>query len=197
MTSDSYVLYLRCFPQRQNCIVLPIARRTLVSYFVFICCNILLNILGLLCAVGRIYGSPEDPGMFLIELLETYPHYLGDQEDVGDLPFMFKVLSINKALSIQARPYPTRNSVLLLFRRTYDALLSIAVYCYIMLYVVIYCCLLLYVAVYCYLLLSVAIYCCILLSIAIYCYTGMLLSVALYCYLLISVAIYCYLLVRM
>lgn len=39
--------------------------------------------------------------MFLIELLETYPHYLGDQEDIGDLPFMFKVLSINKALSIQ------------------------------------------------------------------------------------------------
>lgn len=54
-------------------------------------------------AVDRIYGSPEDPGMFLIELLETYPHYLGDQEDIGDLPFMFKVLSINKALSIQAR----------------------------------------------------------------------------------------------
>ncbi|CAN0384513.1 unnamed protein product, partial [Ectocarpus sp. 8 AP-2014] len=42
--------------------------------------------------------------MFLIELLETYPHYLGDQEHVGDLPFMFKVLSINKALSIQAHP---------------------------------------------------------------------------------------------
>ena len=42
--------------------------------------------------------------MFLIELLETYPHYLGDQEDIGDLPFMFKVLSINKALSIQVRP---------------------------------------------------------------------------------------------
>lgn len=39
--------------------------------------------------------------MFLIELLETHPHYLGDQESVGDLPFMFKVLSINKALSIQ------------------------------------------------------------------------------------------------
>ena len=49
----------------------------------------------------RLYGSPEGPGMFLIELLETYPHYLGDQENVGDLPFMFKVLSINKALSIQ------------------------------------------------------------------------------------------------
>lgn len=41
--------------------------------------------------------------MFLIELLETYPHYLGDQEEIGDLPFMFKVLSINKALSIQVR----------------------------------------------------------------------------------------------
>lgn len=41
--------------------------------------------------------------MFLIELLETYPHYLGDQEKIGDLPFMFKVLSINKALSIQVR----------------------------------------------------------------------------------------------
>lgn len=39
--------------------------------------------------------------MFLIELLETYPHYLGDQEGIGDLPFMFKVLSIDKALSIQ------------------------------------------------------------------------------------------------
>lgn len=49
----------------------------------------------------RLYGSAEGPGMFLIELLETYPHYLGDQEHVGDLPFMFKVLSINKALSIQ------------------------------------------------------------------------------------------------
>lgn len=52
---------------------------------------------------GRVYGSRESPGMFLIELLETYPHYLGDQEDIGDLPFMFKVLSINKALSIQVR----------------------------------------------------------------------------------------------
>ncbi|CAN0117980.1 unnamed protein product [Ectocarpus sp. 6 AP-2014] len=51
-----------------------------------------------------LYGSAEGPGMFLIELLETYPHYLGDQEHVGDLPFMFKVLSINKALSIQAHP---------------------------------------------------------------------------------------------
>eukprot|EP00752_Nemacystus_decipiens_P004477 g4089.t1 len=50
------------------------------------------------------YGSAEGPGMFLIELLETYPHYLGDQEGIGDLPFMFKVLSINKALSIQAHP---------------------------------------------------------------------------------------------
>lgn len=43
--------------------------------------------------------------MFLIELLETYPHYLGDQEDIGDLPFMFKVLSINKALSIQVTTF--------------------------------------------------------------------------------------------
>lgn len=51
--------------------------------------------------VLRLYGCAEGPGMFLIELLETYPHYLGDQEDIGDLPFMFKVLSINKALSIQ------------------------------------------------------------------------------------------------
>ncbi|CAM9582717.1 unnamed protein product [Ectocarpus fasciculatus] len=51
-----------------------------------------------------LYGSAEGPGMFLIELLETYPHFLGDQEHVGDLPFMFKVLSINKALSIQAHP---------------------------------------------------------------------------------------------
>ena len=42
--------------------------------------------------------------MFLIELLETYPHYLGDQEGIGDLPFMFKVLSIDKALSIQVEP---------------------------------------------------------------------------------------------
>lgn len=40
-------------------------------------------------------------GIFLIELLETHPHYLGDLQDQGDLPFMFKVLSINKALSIQ------------------------------------------------------------------------------------------------
>ncbi|CAM9879235.1 unnamed protein product [Choristocarpus tenellus] len=43
-------------------------------------------------------------GIFLIELLETHPHYLGDLEEVGDLPFMFKILSINKALSIQAHP---------------------------------------------------------------------------------------------
>lgn len=43
-------------------------------------------------------------GIFLIELLETHPHYLGDLEKLGDLPFMFKVLSINKALSIQAHP---------------------------------------------------------------------------------------------
>lgn len=40
-------------------------------------------------------------GIFLIELLETHPHYLGDLQEQGDLPFMFKVLSINKALSIQ------------------------------------------------------------------------------------------------
>ncbi|CAN0117845.1 unnamed protein product, partial [Ectocarpus sp. 6 AP-2014] len=43
-------------------------------------------------------------GIFLIELLETHPHYLGDLQEQGDLPFMFKVLSINKALSIQAHP---------------------------------------------------------------------------------------------
>lgn len=42
-------------------------------------------------------------GIFLIELLETHPHYLGDLQEQGDLPFMFKVLSINKALSIQVR----------------------------------------------------------------------------------------------
>ncbi|CAM9106377.1 unnamed protein product [Scytosiphon promiscuus] len=43
-------------------------------------------------------------GIFLIELLETHPHYLGELQEQGDLPFMFKVLSINKALSIQAHP---------------------------------------------------------------------------------------------
>lgn len=59
-----------------------------------------------LFSLARLYGSPEGPGMFLIELLETYPHYLGDQENVGDLPFMFKVLSINKALSIQVSSAP-------------------------------------------------------------------------------------------
>lgn len=44
-------------------------------------------------------------GIFLIELLETHPHYLGELQEQGDLPFMFKVLSINKALSIQVRPW--------------------------------------------------------------------------------------------
>lgn len=49
-----------------------------------------------------IEGAEEGhAGIFLIELLETHPHYLGDLESMGDLPFMFKVLSINKALSIQ------------------------------------------------------------------------------------------------
>lgn len=52
-----------------------------------------------------IEGAEENhAGIFLIEMLETHPHFLGDLEDVGDLPFMFKVLSINKALSIQAHP---------------------------------------------------------------------------------------------
>lgn len=53
-------------------------------------------------------------GIFLIELLETHPHYLGDIEEVGDLPFMFKVLSINKALSIQVRCGPHVCAVVLL-----------------------------------------------------------------------------------
>jgi mannose-6-phosphate isomerase len=43
-------------------------------------------------------------GMYLIELLEKYTHFLGDLEKEGDLPFMFKVLSIERALSIQAHP---------------------------------------------------------------------------------------------
>ena len=54
---------------------------------------------------SRLDESPDRPGMFLVELLETCPHYLGDQEDLGDLPFMFKVLSIDKALSIQVYVY--------------------------------------------------------------------------------------------
>ncbi|KAG5183726.1 mannose-6-phosphate isomerase [Tribonema minus] len=49
-------------------------------------------------------GDAQRPGMFLIELLETNPSVLGDLEEVGDLPFMFKILSIAKALSIQAHP---------------------------------------------------------------------------------------------
>ncbi|CAM9241356.1 unnamed protein product [Chrysoparadoxa australica] len=43
-------------------------------------------------------------GVFLIEHLETNPRNLGDLREVGDLPFMFKILSINQALSIQAHP---------------------------------------------------------------------------------------------
>ncbi|CAM9325996.1 unnamed protein product [Discosporangium mesarthrocarpum] len=50
------------------------------------------------------FGSQDGPGMFLIELLEMCPHYLGEMEELGDLPIMFKILSINKALSIQAHP---------------------------------------------------------------------------------------------
>ncbi|CAN0031212.1 unnamed protein product [Choristocarpus tenellus] len=41
--------------------------------------------------------------MFLIELLEMHPHYLGDMEELGDMPIMFKILSISKALSIQVK----------------------------------------------------------------------------------------------
>lgn len=54
-------------------------------------------------------------GIFLIELLETHPHYLGDIEEVGDLPFMFKVLSINKALSIQVSGCSDICAVVLLY----------------------------------------------------------------------------------
>ncbi len=53
---------------------------------------------------AAVEGADEGhAGIFLIELLETNPHYLGDLQEQGDLPFMFKVLSINKALSIQVR----------------------------------------------------------------------------------------------
>lgn len=54
---------------------------------------------------GDFVGGAEKghAGIFLIELLETHPHYLGELEELGDLPFMFKILSINKALSIQVR----------------------------------------------------------------------------------------------
>lgn len=64
--------------------------------------------------------------MFLIELLETYPHYLGDQEDIGDLPFMFKVLSINKALSIQVRGLASHCRLLVTFDSNEDAVADIS-----------------------------------------------------------------------
>ncbi|CAM9673949.1 unnamed protein product, partial [Phaeothamnion confervicola] len=56
---------------------------------------------------SRVAPEPGDDigsGIFLVELLEDNPHYLGDLIHEGDLPFLFKVLSINKALSIQAHP---------------------------------------------------------------------------------------------
>ncbi|CAM9658716.1 unnamed protein product, partial [Phaeothamnion confervicola] len=49
-------------------------------------------------------AGPPPNGIFLIELLESHPEVLGELEELGDLPFMFKILSIGKALSIQAHP---------------------------------------------------------------------------------------------
>lgn len=42
----------------------------------------------------------------LSDLIAAHPEFLGDQvlNDFGELPFLFKVLSVNKALSIQAHP---------------------------------------------------------------------------------------------
>lgn len=38
------------------------------------------------------------------EILDDNPHVLGAIRWKGDLPFLFKVISISKALSIQAHP---------------------------------------------------------------------------------------------
>lgn len=57
-------------------------------------------------------GPSEDKktGILLSSLIEKYPHYLGEpiRQLFGDkLPFLFKVLSVNKSLSIQAHPSKT------------------------------------------------------------------------------------------
>ncbi|CAM9799990.1 unnamed protein product, partial [Ectocarpus sp. 8 AP-2014] len=44
------------------------------------------------------------PGPLLKEILDDNPHVLGAIRWKGDLPFLFKVISISKALSIQAHP---------------------------------------------------------------------------------------------
>eukprot|EP00903_Cladosiphon_okamuranus_P006615 g6462.t1 len=44
------------------------------------------------------------PGPLLKEVLDDNPHVLGAIRWKGDLPFLFKVISISKALSIQAHP---------------------------------------------------------------------------------------------
>lgn len=46
----------------------------------------------------------------LSELLSKRPEYLGEDvlKQFGELPFLFKVLSVNKALSIQAHPAKVR-----------------------------------------------------------------------------------------
>ncbi|CAM9481814.1 unnamed protein product [Pylaiella littoralis] len=44
------------------------------------------------------------PGPLLKEVLDDNPHVLGAIKWKGDLPFLFKVISISKALSIQAHP---------------------------------------------------------------------------------------------
>lgn len=42
------------------------------------------------------------------EILDDNPHVLGAIRWKGDLPFLFKVISISKALSIQAHPDKVR-----------------------------------------------------------------------------------------
>lgn len=46
------------------------------------------------------------------EVLDSNPHVLGAIRWQGDLPFLFKVISISKALSIQAHPDKVRGCVL-------------------------------------------------------------------------------------
>lgn len=61
---------------------------------------------------GPSYILPTRPGespVLLRDYLQSNPAAMGSlaaSSPSGDLPFMFKVLSINKALSIQVRPFP-------------------------------------------------------------------------------------------
>ena len=78
--------------------------------------NVTCNIV-LLCTVQLWMGThPKGPSLIassgesLAKWIESHPSSLGDlQQLYNKLPFLFKVLSVNIALSIQVHPDKVRN----------------------------------------------------------------------------------------